>query len=162
MPIIIAVSVIGGLLIIAVLSMITCMIYKTMISPRTKTHDLEHVLKNEKSFTSVRSYKQYPPKSTTLTSEKRTPWCKHKSNNSVFMALHSEKMHTGTVDIILDKTSCSCFFYYWSPEVLITSGNDKPLFGPTGFFNAVGRISCISICYYHYTSIMFHVDKRWI
>ena len=54
-------------------------------------------------------------------------------------------MHTGTVDIILDKTSCSCFFYYSSPEVLITSGNDKPLFGPPGFFNAVGRISCISI-----------------
>ena len=68
-------------------------------------------------------------------------------------------MHTGTVDIILDKTSCSCFFYYSSPEVLITSGNDKPLFGPPGFFNAVGRISCISICYYHYTSIMFMLTK---
>lgn len=119
MPIIIAVSVIGGLLIIAVLSMITCMIYKTMISPRTKTHDLEHVLKNEKSFTSVRSYKQYPPKSTTLTSEKRTPWCKTYIKQFCFHGITFWKMHTGTVDIILDKTSCSCFFYYWSPVEMI-------------------------------------------
>ncbi|XP_062600839.1 fibrocystin-L-like [Saccostrea cucullata] len=69
-PIIAVVAAIGGLLLIAVIILIACMLHKSKVAPKTKTHDLKEVLCNEKSFTSIR--KQAPPYSTTLTGEKRT------------------------------------------------------------------------------------------
>ncbi|XP_061164553.1 fibrocystin-L-like [Saccostrea echinata] len=69
-PIIAVVAAVGGLLLIAVIILIACMLHKSKVAPKTKTHDLKEVLYNEKSFTSIR--KQYPPHSTTLTGEKRT------------------------------------------------------------------------------------------